>query len=61
MTQKNPLYKSLCIECQRTRKRPTIKGTIFRPILTKNLGSRSQVDFIDMQAMDKKKMQVDHG
>ncbi|KAG1684037.1 KRAB-A domain-containing protein 2 [Nymphon striatum] len=36
------LYKSLCIECQ--RKRPTTKGTVVRPIFSKNYGSRSQVD-----------------
>ena len=47
------IYKSLCIECQRKRKRPTIKGTVVRPILTKNFGSRSQVDLVDMQAMHK--------
>lgn len=45
------IYKSLCIECQRKRKRPTTKGTVVRPILTKNFGSRSQVDLVDMQAM----------
>ncbi|XP_064112756.1 KRAB-A domain-containing protein 2-like [Macrobrachium nipponense] len=45
------IYKSLCIDCQRTRKRPTTKGTVVRPILTKNFGSRSQVDLVDMQAM----------
>ncbi|XP_076053598.1 KRAB-A domain-containing protein 2-like [Oratosquilla oratoria] len=43
------IYKSLCIECQ--RKRPTTKGTVVRPILTKNFGSRSQVDLVDMQSM----------
>ncbi|KAK3865709.1 hypothetical protein Pcinc_028718 [Petrolisthes cinctipes] len=45
------IYKSLCIECQRKRKRPTTKGTVVRPILTKNFGSRSQVDLVDMQAL----------
>ncbi|XP_068200852.1 KRAB-A domain-containing protein 2-like [Palaemon carinicauda] len=45
------IYKSLCIDCQRKRKRPTTKGTVVRPILTKNFGSRSQVDLVDMQAM----------
>ncbi|XP_076049296.1 KRAB-A domain-containing protein 2-like [Oratosquilla oratoria] len=45
------IYKSLCIECQRKRKRPTTKGTVVRPILTKNFGSRSQVDLVDMQSM----------
>ncbi|XP_064080656.1 KRAB-A domain-containing protein 2-like [Macrobrachium nipponense] len=45
------IYKSLCIECQRKRKPPTTKGTVVRPILTKNFGSRSQVDLVDMQAM----------
>ena len=45
------IYKSLCIECQRKRKRLTTKGIVIRPILTKNFGSRSQVDLVDMQAM----------
>ncbi|XP_076056310.1 KRAB-A domain-containing protein 2-like [Oratosquilla oratoria] len=36
-------------KCQ--RKRPTTKGTVVRPILTKNFGSRSQVDPVDMQSM----------
>ena len=50
-------YKSMCIECQRKRKRPTTKGTVVRPILTKNFGSRSQVDLIDMQSMKQGKYQ----
>ena len=45
------IYKSVCIECQRKRKRPTTKGTVVRPNLSKNFGSRSQVDLADMQAM----------
>ncbi|XP_068246530.1 KRAB-A domain-containing protein 2-like [Palaemon carinicauda] len=45
------IYKSLCIEYQRKRKRPTTKGTVVRPILTKSFGSRSQVDLVDMLAM----------
>ncbi|XP_068216101.1 KRAB-A domain-containing protein 2-like [Palaemon carinicauda] len=45
------IYKSLCIECQCKCKRPTTKGTVVRPILTKNFSSRSQVDLVDMQAI----------
>ena len=49
------LYKSLCIEWQRMRKRPPLKGTVFRLILTKDFGSRSQVDLIYRHAaMDKR-------
>ena len=45
------LYKSLCDECQKKRKRPTTKGVVVRPILSKDFLSRDQVDLIDMQSM----------
>ncbi|KAK4304815.1 hypothetical protein Pmani_023250 [Petrolisthes manimaculis] len=45
------LFKSLCEECQKKRKRPMTKGVVVRPILSKDLTSRGQVDLIDMQAM----------
>ena len=45
------LYKELCVECARKRKRPTTKGVVVRPILTNDFGSRGQVDLIDMQSM----------
>ena len=46
------IHKSLWTECQHKRKQPTIYiGTVVRPILTKNFGSGSQDDLIDMQAM----------
>ena len=45
------LYKSLCIECAKKRKRPTVKGVVVRPILSNDYGSRGQVDLIDMQSM----------
>src|SRR5438132_6945162 len=45
------LYKSLCIECAKKRKRPAVKGVVVRPILTNDYGSRGQVDLIDMQSM----------
>ena len=45
------LYKSLCEECQKKRKRPMTKGVVVRPILTKEFSLRGQVDLIDMQAM----------
>ncbi|XP_041349605.1 KRAB-A domain-containing protein 2-like [Gigantopelta aegis] len=37
------LFKSLCIECQKKRKRATTKGITVRPILSKDFGSRGQV------------------
>ena len=45
------LYKSLCLECEKKRKRPTIKGVVVKPIRSKYLGSRGQVDLVDMQSM----------
>lgn len=45
------LYKSLCIECLKKRKRHAIKGVVVRPILSRDYGSRGQVDLIDMQSM----------
>jgi hypothetical protein len=45
------LYKSLCIECMKKRKRYAIKGVVVRPIISKDFGSRGQVDLIDMQSM----------
>ncbi|XP_068212648.1 KRAB-A domain-containing protein 2-like [Palaemon carinicauda] len=45
------LFKSLCQECQKKRKRPMMKGVVFRPILTKEFSSRGQEDLIDMQSM----------
>ncbi|XP_071111144.1 uncharacterized protein [Haliotis cracherodii] len=41
----------MCKECQRKRKRPTNKGTVVKPILSKDFNSRAQVDLIDMQSM----------
>ncbi|XP_041347189.1 KRAB-A domain-containing protein 2-like, partial [Gigantopelta aegis] len=45
------LFKSMCIECQRKRKRTTTKGIVVKPILSKDFSSRAQVDLIDMQSM----------
>ena len=45
------LYKSLCIECAKKRKRPAVKGVVVRPILSNDYGSCGQVDLIDMQSM----------
>ena len=47
------LYKSLCTECMKKRKRITTKGVVVRPILANDFGSRGQVDLIDMQSMPK--------
>ncbi|XP_037779415.1 SCAN domain-containing protein 3-like [Penaeus monodon] len=45
------LFKSLCEECQKKRKRPMTKGVVVRPILSKEFASRGQVDLTDMQSM----------
>ena len=45
------LFKSMCLECQKKRKRPMTKGVVVRPILTLEFASRGLIDFIDMQAM----------
>ena len=45
------LFKSLCFECQRKRKRPAVKGVVVKPILTNEFSSRGQVDLIDMQSL----------
>src|SRR5688572_4791112 len=45
------LFKSLCLECLKKRKRTAVKGVVVNPILTKDYGSRGQVDLIDMQSM----------
>ena len=47
------LYKSLCVQCQQKRKRATTKGVVVKPILSKDYGSRVQIDLIDMQSMCK--------
>lgn len=47
------LYKSLCVECLKKRKRSAVKGVVVRPILSRDYGSRGQVDLIDMQSMPK--------
>ena len=45
------LFKSLCIECERKRKRPMTKGVVVKPIRSNTLGSRAQVDLVDMQSL----------
>jgi len=45
------LFKSLCEECQKKRKRPMTKGVVVRPILSKEFASRGQVDLTDMQSV----------
>ena len=47
------LFKSLCTECQKKKKRASTKGVVVRPILSKEFGSRAQVDLIDMQSITK--------
>ena len=38
------MFKSLCLECMKKRKRSAIKGVVVRPIITKDFGSRGQVE-----------------
>jgi hypothetical protein len=45
------IFKSMCTECMKKRKRFAVKGVVVRPILTKDYGSRGQVDLVDMQSM----------
>ncbi|XP_068224298.1 KRAB-A domain-containing protein 2-like [Palaemon carinicauda] len=45
------LFKSLCLECQKKRKRPMTKGVVVKPILSTEFSLRGQVDLIDMQSM----------
>jgi hypothetical protein len=54
------LYKSLCVECAKKRKRAATKGVVVRPILSRDYGSRGQVDLVDMQSMPSG-VQMDHG
>ena len=44
------LFKSLCSVCQQNRKRPMTKGVVVKPILSRDFGSCSQVDLIDMKS-----------
>lgn len=48
------LYKSLCLECLKKRKRPRMKGVVVKPLISNDYGSRGQVDLIDMQSMPSK-------
>ena len=41
------LYKSLCVECAKKRKRAATKGVVVRPILSRDYGSRGQVDLVE--------------
>ncbi|XP_037783555.1 KRAB-A domain-containing protein 2-like [Penaeus monodon] len=45
------LFKSLCEECQKKRKRPMAKGVVVCPIFSKEFASRSQVELTDMESM----------
>ena len=45
------LFKSLCLECQKKRKRLLTKGVVVKPILPTEFASRGQIDLIDMQSM----------
>ena len=45
------LFKSFCTECELKKNRLTTKGTVVRPLLTKEFCSRGQVDLIDMQSI----------
>src|SRR5688572_22378367 len=45
------LFKSLYTECMKKRKRKCVKGVVVKPIISRDYGSRGQVDLIDMQSM----------
>src|ERR1700761_1642397 len=45
------IFKSLCLQCMKKRKRHGVKGVVVRPLITKDFGSRGQVDLVDMQSM----------
>ncbi|XP_068228066.1 KRAB-A domain-containing protein 2-like [Palaemon carinicauda] len=45
------LFKSLCLECQKKRKRPMTKGVVVKPILSTQFLSHGLVDLINMQSM----------
>ena len=47
------LFKTLCVQCQRKRKRVTMTGVVVKPIISKDYCSRAQVDLIGMQFMTK--------
>ncbi|XP_064098058.1 KRAB-A domain-containing protein 2-like [Macrobrachium nipponense] len=49
------LFKSVCVQCQKKRKRCATKGVTVKPILSKDYGSRDQVDLVDMQSCAKGK------
>ena len=42
------LFKSLCEECQKKRKRQMAKGMVIPPVLRKEFASRRQADLTDM-------------
>src|SRR6476469_3249476 len=45
------LFKSLCLECMKKRKRAAVKGVVVRPILSREYGCRGQVNLAGMQSM----------
>ena len=45
----------MCVQCQKKRKRCMTKGVTVKPILSKDFGSRAQVDLVDMQSCAKEK------
>jgi len=47
------LFKEQCEECQLKKRRTASKGIVVKPIISKELNSRGQIDLIDMQVTDK--------
>ena len=45
------MFRSLCIECQKIKKRKNTKGQTSKPILSKQFNQRGQIDLIDMQSL----------
>ena len=40
------LFKSLCTECMKKRKRKCVKGVVVKPIISRDYGSRGHMDLI---------------
>jgi hypothetical protein len=45
------LFKELCEECHLKKRRVASKGLVVKPLLSKDLNCRGQVDLVDMQSL----------
>jgi hypothetical protein len=55
------LFKELCEECQLKKRKLASKGLVVKPIVSKELISRGQMDLIDMQSLSYNEYSVHHG